>query len=243
MAIDAALETKAFSQLQLLSVQMMVGTFDSISDADAQDAMLHSIFSSVVYHHHHTLGANSSERQRLNKSELRGVLMTLFRLFFKEAWSPARTYFHLLTGKLLVPMDDSQEEEREALEVMDSTLILNPVTIVGDCDRECVFMNNLWFDSESYYDNDNASSSISSSTHSSCSEQQSETRSNIEEYVAEMERRHLVTGEDYAARATRAAGEYTEGAIDASSIMSPTTARRRRRRNTPRLSTEVPKCE
>lgn len=144
-------------------VVLTVGIFSSIEDGVSQDAVLHRIFSSL------TEDALTGELPPVIIIE---TLITLYRLYFNDEWSPARTFFYLLSGVLLNkddPRADINERLTESLyDNFEGIQIptLDPRTVAGECDKHCSLLNQLWFDADSYYgdDSDDEDESETSST-------------------------------------------------------------------------------
>ena len=131
-------------------VVLTVGIFSSIEDAFSQDAVLHRIFSSLV---------EDALRGDLGPLRIVETVVTLYRLYFADGWSPARTFFYMLSG-ILLNRDDPRASINEDItqslyDNFDGIVIpiLDPRTITGECDKYCSLLNQLWFDSDSYYDN------------------------------------------------------------------------------------------
>ena len=147
-----------------------VGTFANVDDPEAQNALLHQIFTRIL----------SSKATSRHISVFEEVVMTLYRLFLDQEWEPARTFFYILTGTLINP-------ERPVLSIdlnlffrvgYVSFLHLDPRTINGECDKTCLLLNVLWFNAEDYYDNDSdTDSDDKSSEYSSTSSSGTETLS------------------------------------------------------------------
>ena len=130
-------------------VVLTVGIFSSIEDAVSQDAVLHRVFSSLV---------EDALRGELGPQRIVETVVTLYRLYFADGWSPGRTFFYMLSGVLL-NRDDPRASINEDLtqslyDNFDGIVIpvLDPRTISGVCDQYCSLLNQLWFDSDSYYD-------------------------------------------------------------------------------------------
>jgi len=139
-----------------------VGTFANVDEPEAQNALLHQIFTRIL--------SSKATNRHINVFE--EVVMTLYRLFLDQEWEPARTFFYMLTGTLINP-------DRPVLSIdfnlyfrvgYASYLHLDPRTINGECDKTCSLLNVLWFNAEEYYDDDSdADSDDDSSEYSSTS--------------------------------------------------------------------------
>lgn len=71
------------------TVKNLCGAFNLMDSPESQDALLAVIFTEIARAPH------------LTPDILLQTLYTLYRLYYVCEWEPARTYFHVLTGRLL----------------------------------------------------------------------------------------------------------------------------------------------
>jgi hypothetical protein len=141
------------------TVVWSVGLFRNITNGESQNAILNGIFA--------RLAANEiSRRSDINNytptmlsitaPTFTETVLTLYRLYHDQQWEEARVYFYMITGVLM-----NRDEPEITLNLAnysrhydEEKLTLNPLTINGQCDRDCSLLNELWFDSKDYYNED-----------------------------------------------------------------------------------------
>ena len=141
------------------SVLWSVGLFRNITNGESQNAILKGIFA--------RLAANEISRRndinnfpptplKVTSPTFVETVLTLYRLYHDQQWEEARVYFYLITGVLM-----NRDESEVTLNLAnysrhndEEKLNLDPLTINGQCDRDCSLLNELWFDSKDYYYSD-----------------------------------------------------------------------------------------
>ena len=153
------------SSLFPLSVQYAVGACAVSDDSTCQDALLHNVFSVM-------LKEFSVVSLRHDHSLYTEIILTLYRLYTKDKWDPARTYFYIFTSKFID--DEDPNMIVNFTNRQETHLALSPERIVGDCQKRCTVLNGLWFDFDDHYGGDSSSSSSEDSFSESLSEEHSE---------------------------------------------------------------------
>jgi hypothetical protein len=141
------------------TVVWSVGLFRNITNGESQNAILNGIFA--------RLAANEITRRneinnfpptllKVTSPTFIETVLTLYRLYHDQQWEEARVYFYLITG-ILMNRDESEitlNLANYSRHQDEENLNLDPLTINGQCDRDCSLLNELWFDSKDYYNED-----------------------------------------------------------------------------------------
>lgn len=131
-----------------------LGSFCKIKDPDSQDATLLNIFTKIL---NQKVSVKLSNNEK--ESTFKETVMTLFRLYHKNRWEPAKTFFYIFTGQILTSCTKEVYLDLTYYD-LEGKITLNERTINGLCDAECKLLNYLWFDGQSQYGEDDNESSV-----------------------------------------------------------------------------------
>ena len=141
------------------TVVWSVGLFRNITNGESQNAILNGIFarlSSNEIMRRNDIHNFPPTRLNLTAPTFIETVLTLYRLYHDQQWEEARVYFYLMTGVLM-----NRDEPELTLNLAnysrhsdEEKLNLDPLTINGQCDRDCSLLNELWFDSKDFYNED-----------------------------------------------------------------------------------------
>lgn len=158
-------------------VILTVGIFSSIEDASSQDAVLHRVFGSLT-----------EDALTCNLGPLRiiEVIVTLYRLYFSDGWSPARTFFYMISGVLLNKDDPRANINEKLTESLYDNFVgikvpmLDPRTITGEADKHCCLLNKLWFNASAFDDENDSEDSEETESEGEESEEEMPSDESVE---------------------------------------------------------------